>query len=78
MSQKKGHRQLLATGSPAIALLATSLIGRPAYAIDFDIDGWAGSADTTLTASALMRTEAADLKLYGKPYGGTGSGRPGN
>ena len=72
----QGHRLTWATGGAAIALLAAGLAARPAHAIDFDVDGWTGSADTTLTSSGTIRTEAPDFKLYGKPYGGTGTGTP--
>jgi Protein of unknown function (DUF1302) len=68
MARLQGHRLTLATSGAAIALLAAGLAGRPAYAIDFDIDGWTGSADTTLLSSGTVRTEAPDLKAQGSPY----------
>lgn len=71
-----GHRQILATGSAAIALLATSLAAPPAHAIDFDVDGWAGSANTTITLSGAIRTESNDNKIYGPFFGGSGSFTP--
>ena len=68
MARLQGHRLTLATSGAAIALLVAGMASRPAYAIDFDIDGWTGSADTTLLSSGTVRTEAPDLKAQGSPY----------
>ena len=74
MARLHGHRLTLGTGAAAIALVAAGLAARPAYAIDFDVDGWTGSADTTITLSGTVRTEAPDLKAQGsKLFGGTGT-----
>jgi hypothetical protein len=70
------HRLALATSGAAVAVLVASLAGRPAYAIDFDVDGWTGSADTALLSSGTVRTEAPNLKLFSTFYGGTGTGVP--
>ncbi|MEI9987860.1 MAG: DUF1302 family protein [Aliidongia sp.] len=71
-----GQRLTLATSAAAVALLAAGLAARPAYAIDFDVDGWTGSVDTTITISGTIRTEGPNLPLYGKIFGGSGTGTP--
>jgi hypothetical protein len=70
MRKFHGHRLALATSGAAIALLAASLGSRPAFAVDFDIDGWTGSADTSLVTSGTIRTEAPATALFGPFYGG--------
>lgn len=72
MGRVQRRRVTLATGGAVIALFTASLAGRPAYAIDFDVDGWSGSADTTLLSSGTVRTEA-DRSLSGKVFGGKGT-----
>ena len=68
MARLHGQRlTTLGTGAAAIALLAAGLATQPAYAIDFDVDGWTGSADTTITLSGTVRTQEADLKAQGAP-----------
>jgi len=85
MTRLHGQRLTLGTGAAAIALLAAGLAAPPAHAIDFDIDGWTGSADTTITLSGTVRTEEPDLKaqgsaLYAKVLGastkGVGTNQP--
>jgi hypothetical protein len=76
MARFQRLRLTQATCCAAVALAAVGLAGRPAYAIDFDIDGWTGSADTALLTSGTIRTESPDLKLYGTFYHGTGTGVP--
>jgi hypothetical protein len=56
--------------------VAAGLAGHPAYAIDFDVDGWTGSADTAFLSSGTVRTEAPNLKFYGPFFGGTGTNVP--
>jgi hypothetical protein len=42
------YRVARPTGAAAIALLVAGLVGKPAQAVEFDIDGWTGSVDTAL------------------------------
>jgi hypothetical protein len=76
MARLQGHRRALATSGAAIALLTAGLLGQPAYAVDFDVDGWSGTADTTLTSNGTVRTESPNLKFLGSFFGGTGTGTP--
>ncbi|MGB8843840.1 MAG: DUF1302 family protein [Aliidongia sp.] len=70
MTGFQGYRVTLATGAAAIALLAVGLAGKPARAVEFDIDGWTGSADTALISSGAVRTSAQATGLFPPAFGG--------
>jgi hypothetical protein len=70
MTNFNRHRQRLATGGAAIALIAAGMAGGPAAAVEFDIDGWTGSADTALITSAVVRTDSTSAALLGPAFGG--------
>jgi hypothetical protein len=57
---------------PLPALVAALSVPGTAAAIDFDVAGWNGSFDTTVTFGQTWRTEARDPQLIGTANGGTG------
>ena len=70
MVSLKGHRLTLVTSGAAIALLTAGFAARPALAVDFEIGGFTGSADTALISSGTIRTDPLATALQGSFYGG--------
>ncbi|MEA2830077.1 MAG: hypothetical protein QOF22_825 [Bradyrhizobium sp.] len=64
------YRVARPTGAAAIALLVAGLVGKPAQAVEFDIDGWTGSVDTALVSSGAIRTSAQATGLFPPAFGG--------